>query len=187
MRETSHPDYDADRAAAQRWAADLLARQDWVIVDTETTGLDGQAEAVQVAVLACDGSVLCHQLIKPTGPVPPEASAVHRITDDMLADKPTFAEVHGELARLLEGKTVVCYNAAFDSRILAQSARAHGIEPIQASWDCAMLQYAAYVGEWSSWHGSYRYQRLPAGRGAHDALADCRATLGVIKRMATSD
>jgi DNA polymerase-3 subunit epsilon len=45
-----------------------------------------------------------------------------------------------------------------------------------------MLQYAAYVGDWSEYRGSYRRQPLPGGD--HTALGDALACLALIKAMA---
>jgi DNA polymerase-3 subunit epsilon len=42
----------AERDAAIRWARELLTRTDWVLLDTETTGLDADAQIVQLAVVS---------------------------------------------------------------------------------------------------------------------------------------
>jgi hypothetical protein len=46
-----------------------------------------------------------------------------------------------------------------------------------------MLWYAPYAGEWSDYHGEYRWQRLG---GNHDALGDCRAVLELLQRAAAN-
>ena len=40
-----------DRNAAIQWARELLAKPNWVILDTETTGIDNMAEIIQIGVL----------------------------------------------------------------------------------------------------------------------------------------
>ena len=47
-----------------------------------------------------------------------------------------------------------------------------------------MEWYAQYCGDWSEYHGSYTWQRLP-GAG-HRAIEDARAALDVIKEMAAT-
>ncbi len=184
-----HP-YPKDYEAAQSWARYLLTQTDWVILDTETTGIDGEAEAVQISVISHRGEVLLNTLIRPTKPIPAEATAINGITDAMVATAPTFPEIAAELYRVCHQKMVVAYNAAFDNRILVQSANAYGMTPpvsnITHAWDCAMERYAAYYGDWSDYHESYRWQKLPRGpqHQAHEAAGDCLATLDLIKRMA---
>jgi hypothetical protein len=50
-------------------------------------------------------------------------------------------------------------------------------------WHCLMTLYAAYVGDWSDYWESYRWQPL---NGGHRALEDCQAALGVLREMAAS-
>jgi hypothetical protein len=90
---------------------------------------------------------------------------------------------------------VITYNARFDAGILgneilrlqstadgqsAWKARAYWLDTI--TWCCAMALYAQWVGEWSHYHRSYRWQPLPGGD--HTALGDCLATLRLLQRIA---
>ena len=50
--------------------------------------------------------------------------------------------------------------------------------------NCAMLMYAEYCGEWSSYHNSFKWQPL---NGGHTALDDCLATLKLIQEMAEAE
>lgn len=183
----------------REWAADLLVRSDWLILDTETTGLNDDAEMVQLGVLSPTGAVLLDSLIRPRQPIPSDATAIHGITDTMVSASPTFAEVFPELADIVRDGLVVSYNAPFDCRMIVQSLL--GSEPIDLDswryinaddvqrrwqWTCAMQVYAEYVGEWSRRHGNYRYQRLPRAEGetGHSAIGDCRSVLTLIRQMA---
>ena len=82
-----------------------------LILDTETTGLDDDAEVVELAVIDCAGTVLLDTLVRPSGPVPAEAAAIHGITDAMLADAPTWSEIHArfcDLHRHLRAMNLTC-------------------------------------------------------------------------------
>jgi len=175
---------DSDQTIAENWAKSLLERADWVILDTETTGLSRADEIVQIGILGSDGKVLFDSFVRPTQPIPNSAIAIHGITDEDVADAPTYPAVFDRLRNILAGKTVVIYNAEFDLRLLWQTGAKYNLPmpDIQADQvECAMLQYSAYVGElWAD--GSYKWQRLTGGD--HSALGDCRATLTLIKRMA---
>jgi len=174
----------SDQIKAENWAKSLLERTDWVILDTETTGLTRGDEIIQIGILGSDGTVLFDSYVRPTQVIPPSAIAIHGITDEDVADSPTYPEIFKQLQTVLAGKIVVIYNAAYDLRLLRQTGEKYrlpmpGIQADQV--ECAMLQYSAYVGEfWED--GSYKWQRLTGGD--HSALGDCWATLSLIKRMA---
>lgn len=180
----------AARASAIAWAHDLLAADDWVILDSETTGLDA-AEFVQLAVIDHTGAVLFDSLLKPEGEIEPGAARVHGITAEMVKDAPSFEDVYDEVRDILDGRRVVVYNAPFDwgvwrlaeRRVCASRTVPPLWDPIgSCPWTCAMLPYSRYIGEWNDYRQDYRWQKLPAGD--HSALGDCRACLRVIQEMA---
>jgi DNA polymerase-3 subunit epsilon len=174
-----------DHADAKRWARSLLARRDWVILDTETTGVDPTAEVIQLGILAPDGTVLLDTLVRPQGRTSRQAMDVHGISEARTASAPPYPDVHDLLVKTIAGKEVVCYNAEFDRRLLDQTARRYGLTVPAHRWHCAMLEYARYVGDWDDDHGDYRWQKLPPipGNAAHEAVADCVATLAVLQGM----
>lgn len=175
-----------DRAEATQIAQAALANPRTVILDTETTDLDGYI--VQIAVLSVDETVLFDSLVNPLTPIAPDAQAIHGLTTELLADAPTFAALETQLQELLAGRPVWTYNAEFDADILTGDVcRLHprswpNLWPRELNWNCAMLLYAQWVGEWSAYQQDYRWQRLPGGD--HTALGDCRATLALFKEMA---
>ena len=178
------------RQQAVSWARDLLKRDPatWVILDTETTGLGTDAQVIQIGVIDGRGNVLMDNvLVKPTKPIPSDATAVHHITNAMVQTAPGFPDVLPQLREAVAGKLLVIYNAQYDMRLLMQSGKAHniGIQLGIEGFTCAMLQYAEWVGEWNDYRGSFRWQKLQGGD--HSALGDCRATLDVIRQMAESD
>jgi len=170
--------------SAAKWALSLLYRTEWVILDTETTGLGTSDEIVQIAILSYDGSVLLDTLIHPTQPIPTSATAIHGIKDIDVKNAPTFPEVFEQLRSILSGKTIVIYNAQYDLRLLNQTIAKYNLPPLKIDpkcVECAMLKYSAWIGEpWED--GTYKWQRLKGGD--HTAVGDCRATLRIIREMA---
>ena len=165
------------------------------ILDTETTGLDDKAEIVEISIIDQLGNVVFDSLVKPQQPIPAEATAIHGITNDMVATAPSWADIHDELCRLISSKPLVIYNADYDMRLMAQTAALYGLKPVtaDAGVHCAMLAYAEFYGDWNDYKGSYRWQRLTNAAKqqgvvidgvAHRALADVKMTLGVVKAMA---
>jgi DNA polymerase-3 subunit epsilon len=178
----------ADREQARRWARGLLGRSDWAVLDTETTGLDDWAEVIQVAVVTPDGSTAIDTLVRPRRYIPADATAIHGITNEMVAVAPSFEAIHSQLSSVLDHRTIVAYNAAFDRRVLAQTALVNEVKLALLSWECAMERYAQFVGQRSYRRSGYVWQKLPRKaeyRGKkHQAVDDCLATLDVIRRMA---
>lgn len=180
------------------FAQALLAHPDLVILDTETTDLDGYL--VQLAVLrASDGAVLLDTLVNPCWAISPEAQRVHGITTEQVANAPTFTDIERTLRKLLTGKLVAIYNLAFDHGVLEREVRRMwrqlglpDTDPEQAveewfhcaAWLDVMPPYSAWCGEWNDHYRSFTWQRLPGGD--HSAIGDCRATLNVLRRMAAS-
>lgn len=117
---------------ARGFGADVVwARAAFVVIDFETTGLDPEVDRILEVGLAAfeDGSLVTSKnwLVNPTVPVPAESSAVHGITDEMLATSPRFHEVFAEVREMLEGRIPVAYNHGFDSRFLWAELRRAGL------------------------------------------------------------
>lgn len=181
---------DADRRAAARWAAGLLADPTGVVVlDTETTGLSSIDEIVQIAMIDGAGEVLLDTLVKPTISIPLAAWNIHGISDADVAEAPTIAKVQPRIVETIGRRQLVIYNANFDLTLIRQSLIACGLPDLEleslAGVHCAMQWYAQYVGEWNDYWGNYRWQKLPGGD--HSALGDARATLALLRRMAGGD
>jgi DNA polymerase-3 subunit epsilon len=172
----------ADRARARDWARGLCGRADWLVLDTETTGLEDGAEIVQLGLLAHNGRVLLETLTRPARAIPVDATAIHGITDAAVAGAPTFPEVYPILLEACGDKWIVAYNAAFDRSMLERACDRASLPPLMNHWDCAMEHYAPYCGDWSAFHGDYRWHPLP-GAG-HRADDDCRSVLDLVAWMA---
>ena len=93
-----------------------------IFFDTETTGNEQKDFLVQIAFKHEGGSFT--GLYKPEIKIPPEASAIHHITNKMVADKPTFKESTDQpiIKKLFEAddSIVVAHNAPFDLMIVAK-------------------------------------------------------------------
>jgi DNA polymerase-3 subunit epsilon len=188
--------FKRDKEQAIAWAAAALADEGAVILDTETTGLGEASQVIEVSVIDIHGGVLLDSLCRHCllGKIPADASRVHGITDEMLATAPAFPEVWDKLRPILyHASRVIVYNAEYDARLLDQTRQAWGLPEVEPLvFDCAMLPYAAFVGEWNDYHGNYRWQRLTTAaarfgaetNGAHRALDDARMALEVIRGMA---
>lgn len=91
-----------------------------VVLDTETTGLE-PAEGHRIIEIGCvevvDRRVTrnnFHVYLNPDRVIDDGAVAVHGITNEMLKDKPRFAEVADQFIDFIRGAQLVIHNAAFD-------------------------------------------------------------------------
>ncbi len=50
---------------------EMIARNNWLVLDTETTGLVAPAEVIQIAIVNPEGQVLLDSLVSPAQPIPP--------------------------------------------------------------------------------------------------------------------
>ncbi len=191
-----------------QWARWLL-RHEFVAWDTETTGLEDDSAIVSMGIVDQSGNVLLDTLINPCVPIPGDATAIHGVTDEMVANAPTFAQVYPQIRAALMGKRWVIYNSGYDVPRLDYECwrwgllfpapmaewKAHTWQPrwcIEDEVHCAMLQYADYYGDWSEYHGNNKWQKLSNAaqqmgikvKSAHHALADAMTALELIKQMA---
>jgi DNA polymerase-3 subunit epsilon len=173
------------REDAVRWARSLLSGGDFVVLDSETTGLGTPIDFVEVGVVSCRREVLFDSLMEPSCPVEPGATRVHGHTTESLMGERRFVEAYPDLLEALWGKRVVVYNASYDRRVWDAAVGRLGARASLAGelapWECAMRAFAAYVGERSR-RGGHKNQKLAGGD--HTALGDARATLRLIERMA---
>jgi DNA polymerase-3 subunit epsilon len=174
-----------DRVATVEWARDLISSRDFVVFDSETTGLSSPVGFVEIAVVGSTGETLFDSLLKPSCRIEPGARAVHGHSAKSLSGAPRFLEVYPDLLEVLYKRRVIVFNASYDRRVWDTAVRNLGARGALAGglprWECAMRQYARFVGELSK-RGGYRPQKLPGGD--HTALGDALAALRLIEGMA---
>lgn len=185
-----HDDIERDRnrrSEVIQWARGLLSGP-FVVLDTETTGLR-PGKIVDIAIV--DGlthDILFDSLVNPQKPISAEASAVHHITDSMVSDAPTFADIRHDVERILSGKLCVIYNVDFDRAFL----QAERIPVAGYQFTCAMRQFARLYGEYIEYFHDYKFQPLCRAcayfdielKGLHRARVDALATAKLIHAIA---
>jgi DNA polymerase III subunit epsilon len=180
------------RAAA---IARSILEKNPVFLDTETTGVSSTDEIIEISIIDSDGSPLIETLVKPSRPIPAEATAIHGITNEEVASARTWPAVWPLVRGALFGRVVVIYNQEFDLRMMAQSHARYNLPWKERlnTFDLLKL-YAEFRGEWDSNRRSYRFHSLAsAGRqckislpNAHRSTADTLLTRAVLHYMAGS-
>ncbi len=102
-----------------------------IYYDTETTGVRNDKDRV-IELAAYDpveNRTFC-RFINPGVPIPPEATAIHKITNGMVADAPPFKEVAEAFLAFCPPESVLIAhnNDAFDKLFLEQEFKRSGLE-----------------------------------------------------------
>ncbi len=156
-------------------------------LDFETTGLSPARgdRVIEVAVVRGrpgEEPELWHTLVDPGRRV--GATHIHGITDAMLAGRPGFPDVLGELERRLEGAVLVAHNAAFDLSFLqaecALVGRAAPTPPVVDTLGLARRVLAIGDHRLSTLCRLFDLRR----EQAHRALDDARATWALVQALA---
>ena len=102
-----------------------LATAEFLVVDTETNGLGGDAcELTEVGAVLVGGGELHDRWETLVAGAAPLSRAIQRftqITQQMVDAAPPADATLPDLAELLDGRVLVAHNAAFDRRVLAQA------------------------------------------------------------------
>ncbi len=100
-----------------------MARQayDWLslaplFLDTETTGLDNTAEALEIGLTDAAGQVVFETRLKPTVAIGAQAAAVHGISEQALCGAPSWTDVARQLRHAIGDRPVIIFNARFINR-----------------------------------------------------------------------
>jgi len=119
---------DAARLGLELGALAELARAlgPLAVVDLETTGLPDEpgAEILEIGAVLTGGRadelVTVHSLVRPRGGIPLAVERLTGLRDADVADAPPISELAGSLVEVLDGRTVVAHNAAFERSFLSR-------------------------------------------------------------------
>ena len=153
---------------------------DWVLIDTETTGLSAPIFVVELAAQKMHrwepyGEPF-RRLVNQNADIPPEASRVHGYTREILErDGDPAAAVYREFSLYVGGRALVSYNLDYDlEEVLMPEWLRLGIEPIGVSGFCALRLAQRLLDPVPAGNCKLQtlrqFYRLP-NRGAHTALS----------------
>lgn len=179
---------------SDRNAAITTARQwyyhDPILLDTESTGLDPCAEALELAIIDREGCLLFERRFQPSIQIPAEVTAIHGIGWDDVEPLPGIDHYWQEIREGLRGRLVLGYNLGYDLRILHRSAMQLGLDPtlpVLATGDVMQL-YQAFTGadRWISLAKASEMCGL-AVDNLHAARVDAELTRRLLLHMACSE
>ena len=123
----------------------------FTVFDLETTGMSPTNDRiVEIAAMRVDltGEYSeFHTLLHPGRTIPPGATRVHHITNEMVADAPRFQHIGHDFLEFARNSTLVAHNARFDLSFLQESLARCGLPLWQGkTMDSLLLVRKHYPG-----------------------------------------
>ncbi|MBI4060863.1 MAG: 3'-5' exonuclease [Elusimicrobia bacterium] len=155
------------------------------VFDLEATGTNVlEDRIVDICILRREPNgeeTVFSSLVNPGVPIPPEASAIHRITDDMVRDQPRLSDLAPKILAIFKNADISGFNAAkYDIPLLAAEFKRFG-----AAWPEAgkrvVDSFTIFARkERRDLTAAYKFYCGKELSGAHRAEADVRAAAEVL-------
>lgn len=157
-----------------------------IFFDLETTGVDTTNDRIveisMIKVMPDGTEIPKTRRINPEMPIPPEATAIHGITDEDVRDKPTFAQIAKSLAQFIQGCDFGGFNSnRFDLPMLVEEFLRVGVNVDLKHSRFIDVQNIFHKMEQRTLVAAYKFYCDKDLEGAHSAEADTRATYEVLK------
>ena len=165
---------------------ELNLKKPIIFFDLETTGVnishDRIIELSYIKVYPNGTEEEKSMRINPEMSIPAESTAIHHITDEDVADKPTFKQIAKELAKVFEGCDIAGYNSnRFDIPLLMEEFLRAGINIELSRQKFVDVQTIFHKMEQRTLSAAYKFYCNGDLENAHSANADTRATYEVLK------
>ena len=156
------------------------------VFDLETTGVNiAKDRIVEISILKAFPDGLEKEktwLVNPEMSIPAEATAVHGITNEKVADAPTFKELSVEIYSWFKGSDLAGYNSdRFDIPLLAEEMLRAEIDVDFKNHKSVDVQTIFHKMEQRTLAAAYKFYCSKELENAHSASADTKATFEVLK------
>jgi DNA polymerase III subunit epsilon len=174
---------------AEAQGSPLLEECAFAVVDVETTGMRaiGHDRITEIAVVVVHGGrreVVLDSLVNPGRSIPPAICAITNITNDMVRDAPTFAEMADQVLAALAGRVFVAHNARFDWNFVnAEVRRARDLALDGPQLCTVRLARRLVTGVRSCGLDNLTQYFGFANRARHRAAGDALVTADLLERL----
>lgn len=154
--------------------------------DLETTGVDvAKDRIVEIAILKIfpNGNKESKTwLVNPTISIPPQTTAVHGITNEKVANEPTFKELASQIYNMIKDSDLAGFNSdRFDIPLLAEELLRADVDFDMKNRVSVDVQTIFHKKEERTLSAAYRFYCNETLVNAHSAMADTEATYEVLK------
>ena len=181
------PDQKRDNAIEQ---ARNLVNSNILILDTETTGMSGEDQVIELGIIDVTGKIIANTLVNTDRAIDKYAFQVHGITKPMLMQSDHWGIIDIQVKDTISKyDLVVMYNAPFDKRLMAQSAEFFSMDGNyyleEMPYVCLMQLFKAYNYDKKLSLEKALNSCGITPRAVHRAVADCHDTLALLKHIAS--
>jgi DNA polymerase-3 subunit epsilon len=154
--------------------------------DLETTGIDiGKDRIVEISIFKVfpNGNKESKTwLVNPTIPIPPQTTAVHGITDEKVANEPTFTELAPQVYNMIKDSDLGGFNSdRFDIPLLAEELLRAGVDFDMKNKVSVDVQTIFHKMEERTLSAAFKFYCGKNLENAHSAEADTMATYEILK------
>lgn len=154
--------------------------------DLETTGIDiGKDRIVEISIFKAypNGNKESKTwLVNPTIPIPAETTAVHGITNEKVANEPTFNELAPQVYAMIKDSDLGGFNSdRFDIPLLAEELLRAGVDFDMKNRVSVDVQTIFHKKEERTLSAAYKFYCNQSLENAHSAEADTMATYEILK------
>jgi len=154
--------------------------------DLETTGIDiGKDRIVEIAIFKVypNGNKESKTwLVNPTIPIPPQTTAVHGITNEKVANEPTFNELAPQVYNMIKDSDLAGFNSdRFDIPLLAEELLRAGVDFDMKNKVSVDVQTIFHKKEERTLSAAFKFYCGETLENAHSAEADTMATYEILK------
>lgn len=165
---------------------ELKLKKPIVFFDLETTGLnlltDRIVQISYIKVMPNGEEIERNYLVNPGMPIPPETTEIHHITDEMVADKPSFKDLARKIAQEWQGCDLAGFNSnRFDIPLLLEEMYRANVDLGIDKRRMVDVMNIYHKKERRNLAAAYKFYCGKELEGAHSADADTRATYEVLK------
>lgn len=177
---------NSQQTAQDQSSMNLQLQKPLAIFDLETTGINISSDRIlEIAIIKImpGGSVQKkRKLLNPEMPIPPAATEVHGITNEMVKDAPTFKQAANEIKQFIDGCDLGGYNSnRFDVPVLMEEFLRVGIEIDLKTTRLIDAQRIFHQMEQRTLSAAYKFYCNKILDGAHSAEIDAGATWEVLQ------
>ncbi len=121
LKKNNVTDMDEIAISKPRNGMKLSSLGDFVVIDTETTGLKVTSEIIELSAIKYSNFKPVSAfttLLRPKKEIPPAATSVNNITNEMVADAPTINQILPSFIEFVGNSNLLGQNLKFDLRFL---------------------------------------------------------------------
>ncbi len=154
--------------------------------DLETTGIEvAKDRIVEISIFKVypNGNKESKTwLVNPTIPIPPQSTAIHGISNEKVANEPTFKELATQIHNMIKDSDLAGYNSdRFDIPLLAEELLRAEVDFDMKNRVSVDVQTIFHKKEERTLSAAYRFYCNQSLENAHSAEADTMATYEILK------